>query len=353
MSNGGTDGAVGVCIPTIARPQAIEAVLTSVAEQQLQPRVILVVDASEDNETEAACERMSTRFPRNVLRHVRSLRGLPSQRCIGIDLLREADVDFVCMLDDDVTLAPDFLSRSVQFLESSGGADFGGISGYDAHGWGRAFGGTERIYSRLGLYDGELRAGRWLNCGRFLELSRLQPHKGVYPTDFIPAGHTVWRMEVFDHFLPPRDLTGYALLEDKHFSLRVATAYQVGVLGDALVWHVRSGGGRPGLVRLGFQIVRRQALLLRDCDAEPRLSRYAAFLAFSVVDFALSAVVRLVLLRFGLLLQLLGSLIGWVTCVVSPPALTKEALVRKGQSNRRYRRRDVGEGRASGRVRRR
>lgn len=324
-----SNAAVGVCIPTMSRPDAIERVLASVAEQELQPQVVLVVDASEDGETEAACKRMAARFPAGVIRHVRSARGLPSQRCIGIELLTEAGVDFVCMLDDDVTLGPDFLLKSVTFLGSAAGANYGGISGYDAYGWGKPFGGTEKIYSLLGLYDGELRAGRWLHCGRFLELSRLQPFEGIYATDFIPAGHTVWRMEVFDHFLPPRALPGYALLEDKHFSLRVASSYDVGVLGNAVVWHERTGGGRPGTMRLGFQLVRRQALLLRDCDSEQRLGRYVAFLSFMLVDFALSAVVRLVLLRFRSLLELAGSVVGWVSCLVAPPRRTIDALVRR------------------------
>ena len=322
-----THAAVGICIPTRARADAVEKVLTSIAEQELLPQVVLVVDASEDAETEAACERTAARFSAGVVRHVRSAPGLPSQRCVGIELLRAAGVEFVCMLDDDVTLAPDFLSKCVNFLESGPGSTFGGISGYDAHGWGRPFGGTEKIYSRLGLYDGELRAGRWLFCGRFLELSRLQQLEGIWTTDFIPAGHTVWRMDVFDHFLPPRALPGYALMEDKHFSLRVASSYDVGVLGDAVVWHKRTGGGRPGTMRLGFQAVRRQALLLRDCDPAARPSRYLAFLSFLLVDFVVSAVVRLALLRFRSLIELFGSVFGWISCVVAPPRRTIDALV--------------------------
>ncbi len=317
---------VGVCIPTAGRPRAVETVLGSIAEQALAPAAVVVVDASEDAGTEAVCREMSTAFPDGVLRHVVSERGLPSQRCRGIEQLAALGVRYVCMLDDDVTLAPDFLSEAVRFLESDAGAGFGGISGYDARGWGEEFERLERVYARVGLYDGEIRPGRWLYCGRFLELGRLKPFDGVYESAFIPGGHTVWRMEVFDHFLPPRDLPGYALLEDKHLSLRVATRYTLGVLGRAVVWHDRATGGRPKRVRMGFTRVRREALLLRDCDPQPTMRRYAAFLGFVLIDLVVRSVVRITRMRWATIPDLVGSIAGWLSCIVRPPGPTADAV---------------------------
>jgi glycosyltransferase involved in cell wall biosynthesis len=326
---------VGVCIPTVGRPQAVERALRSLAEQQLRPEVVLVVDASDDGETEDVCRRSATIFGDGVLRHIHTTSGLPGQRCIGIEALRAAGVRYVCMLDDDVTLAPDFLSRAERFLESEAGSAFGGISGYDAQGWGEEFERLERVYARLGLYDGDVRPGRWLYCGRFLEVGRLKPFAGIYETEFIPGGHTVWRTEVFDYFLPPRDLRGYALLEDKHLSLRVRTRYALGVLGGAVVLHDRVGGGRPGRVRMGFMRVRREALLLRDCDPEPTLRRYAAFLGFVLVDLAVRSVVRLSRLRWWTIPDLIGSAAGWVSCVIRPPGPTRDALTAPRTIHRR------------------
>lgn len=326
---------VGVCIPTAGRPRAVELVLRSVSEQQLPPEVVLVVDASDDDQTADVCREMSPKFPKGVLQHVRTERGLPAQRCHGIDVLKASGVRYACMLDDDVTLAPDFLGQVVRFLESDAGAVFGGISGYDAQGWGESFERLERIYARLGLYDGEIRPGRWLYCGRFLELGRLDPFEGIHRSDFIPGGHTVWRMEVFDHFLPPRELPGYALLEDKHLSLRVATRFALGVLGHALVWHDRASGGRPKRVRMGFTRVRREALLLRDCDPQPTLRRYTAHLAFVLLDLVVRSVVRISRMRWTAIPDLIGSIAGWVSCVVSPPGPTRDALASPRSGRRR------------------
>jgi hypothetical protein len=211
-------------------------------------------------------------------------------------------------------------------MESEAGAGFGGISGYDAQGWGEEFERLERFYARVGLYDGEIRPGRWLYCGRFLELGRLEPFDGIYESQFIPGGHTVWRMEVFEHFLPPRELPGYALLEDKHLSLRVGTRYGLGVLGRAEVRHDREAAGRPQRVRMGFTRVRWEALLLRDCDARPTLRRYAAFVGFVLIDLVVRTLVRISRMRWAAIPDLVGSIAGWVSCIVYPPGPTKDAV---------------------------
>lgn len=317
---------LAVCIPTCGRPDAIKNALQNLAEVNATPGAVLVVDASADRGTEVACREMSSLFPDGVLRYVRSERGLPLQRCHGIELLRPEGFRYVCMLDDDVTLAPDFLDQVVGFLESDRGRGYGGISGYGVLDWGKPFDRRERLYSRLGLYKGELRPGRWLYCGRLLTLAHLGPFEGIHPSDYIPGGHTIWRMEVFDRFLPPRALSGYALWEDVHLSLRVGTAYHLGVLGQAHASHHHAAGGRPGRVRLGFQSFRRQALLLRDCDPHPTLRRYLAFLGFSFLDLLVRTVARSARLRFGALPHIFGSAAGWLSCVVRPPVPTSDSL---------------------------
>lgn len=318
---------VGVCIPTADRPDAVERVLVSIAEQRLAPHRVVVVDASRDDATQIACRKTESMLPYDVLRYERCQRSLPLQRCRGIDVLRASGASLICMLDDDVTLSPDFLAETVGFLSSADGAAYGGVSGYDVQGWGQGFERLEVLYNRIGLFDGPLEPGRWLRCGRFLELGRLQPFHGVRDVQFVPGGHTVWRSEVFDTFQPARDLRGYALLEDKHLSLRVGSRFKLGVLGHALVWHDRASGGRPRPIAMAFTRTRREALLLRDCDPHPTLRRYAAFVGFTAIDLAVRAVVRLVRGRWSMLPDLAGSIGGWITCVLRPPGPTRDALV--------------------------
>lgn len=330
---------VAVCVPTAGRPEAVKRVLASVAQQELLPAAVLVVDSSNDDATETVCSEVSSHFPSGILRHERSLPGLTRQRRHGVSLLRaDEGIRYVCMLDDDVTIAPDFLAVTVAFLESAQGQPFGGVSGYDLRGWGRPFDRLDRLYARLGVYDGALRPGRWLYCGRFLELSRLSAFHGLHQSEFLGGGLTIWRMDVFEHFLPPSIMDGYALLEDKHLSLRVATRFRLGVLGQAHVWHDRYEGGRPRRFAMGYGQIRREALLLRDCDPSPSWLRYVVFLVFTFGDLMLQTVANLLTLRRDALPRLLGRAAGWVACVVRPPPASQDALVPSGRGQRVNRR---------------
>lgn len=327
MSATPQDRVVGVCIPTLSRPISLRRVLDSLSEQELAPATVLVMHAGDDPETQSVCKQMAGRFAPGVVRHVATERGLTRQRRRGIELLRSSGVTYACMLDDDVTLEPNFLSDVVNFLASQEGREYGGISGYNESDWGTSFDRLERIYSRLRIYDGELRPGRWLFCGRLLTLNRLSRGDGVLRSDFLPGGHTVWKIRVFDDYLPPSELDGYALYEDVHFSLRVATRYELGVMGNAVVQHHHAPGGRPKRVGMALTRVRRLALLLRDCDPKPTLRRYAAFLGVTFVDILARAATALMQGRAKAVPGLLGSLLGWLSCVLAPPRPTRDALV--------------------------
>lgn len=328
---------VAVCIATCNRTAAMADALETLSKQDLVPGAILVVDASDDDGTRILCEAVGDLFPAGVLRYERSAKGLPLQRRRGIARLRDDGVRYICMMDDDVTLAPDFLSKIVTFMDSDEGEAYGGVSGYSMIGWGVPFERLERLYASLGIYDGDLRAGRWLYCGALLLLSRLAPFAGIRDADYIAGTHAVWRTEVFDRYLPPAELGGYALWEDVHLSLRVGTSYRLGVLGDAHAWHHRAAGGRPGKARIGFQSLRRQALVLRDCDPTPTRRRYVAFLAFSLLDVVARSVWSVVRLRPSVLPHQVGSVLGWLTCVLRPPRPTGDALHKAGSARSRSR----------------
>jgi hypothetical protein len=133
-------------------------------------------------------------------------------------------------------------------------------------------------------------------------------------------------MEVFDHFRPPVEI-GYKRAEDKHFSLRVRTRYRLGVVCNAIVRHEGAHThARFGLWRLGFYHLRSRAQLLRDCDPEPTILRYLAFLGFNLLHLPVRAAVALVRGDVRDLVVVLGSLAGWATCAVSPPRPTRDAL---------------------------
>src|SRR5256885_690402 len=111
---------VAVCIPTVDRPESVRALLGSLAEQELMPDVIVVVDGTGSPETEQVCDEFRRGPSATTLWFERSERGLTRQRRHAIDTVRyrKKAIDYICFLDDDVRLDPTFLSTIVQFMES-------------------------------------------------------------------------------------------------------------------------------------------------------------------------------------------------------------------------------------------
>ncbi len=318
---------VAVCIPTMERPDEVRRLLLSLLAQKRPADAVLIVDGSRSETTRKVCEELSARFAPNSLVCEKSPAGLTLQRRRGIENLRQDPrVRYIGFLDDDVVLEPDFLSLIVGFMESDDGKDCGGVCGYDLVDWGKPFGFTEKLYHRLGIFDGELRPGRWLYCGYFVELDHLPPSTGVCETEFLPGMLTVWRSEVFDHFLPPLQMPGYALNEDKHFSLRVGTRFRLAVHCGARASHLRAHSGRPTRVRFAYDGVRAFALMIRECDPAPTIRRYLAFLAFQLLWIPAYLAGAIARRRVSDLKFALGLALGWISCVVHPPARTPDGL---------------------------
>ncbi len=328
--------AVAVCIPTADRPEWVEALLRNLTEQALAPDRILVVDGSRGPETGQVCENLNDLYEPGRLRYEKWDRGLTLQRRRGIEMLqRSASVKYVCMLDDDVTIPNDFLSKTVSFLESADGREFGGVCGYETEGYGKPFTKLERLYSRLGLFDGELRAGRWLYCGEFLELSKVEELAGVFETSFLPGGITVWNMSVFDDVLPPIKFAGYRGGEDKHLSLRVGLRYRLGVLGEARIQHHSArGGARPGKFRTAYLEMRNKAIILKDCDPKPTIGRYLSFLGFNFLNLGARLILLMALREFNQVTHFAGSLTGLLHCTVAPPRSSPDSMVRNSEKMR-------------------
>lgn len=330
MSISDDDFRVAVCIPTLDRPDEVSRALRSLLTQERPAEIVLIVDSSSSDETRLVCQELAGRLAPNTLLYERTQRGLTLQRRRGIERLREDPrLRYICFLDDDVAVEPDFLSTIVGFMESDEGKHYGGVSGYDVVDWGRPFGFTEKLYNRLGIFDGELRPGRWLYCGYFVELDHLALSTDVCNTRFLPGGLTVWRSEVFDRFLPPLHMPGYALNEDKHFSLRVGTRFRLAVHCGARASHMRAATGRPPLVRFAYNGVRALALMIRECDLSPTVRRYLAFLAFQLLwipPYVAGAIARR---RPSDLKFALGMALGWISCIIRPPRRTPDGLPRR------------------------
>src|SRR5260221_14648391 len=114
---------VSAIIPTYNRAKSLQKTLLSLAKQNFQFSEIIIVDASDDVETELLC---STGIPmlRSQLIFQRAVtKGAASQRNEGV---ANATQSFVAFMDDDIYLEPFSLERLLHGFEIN--HDAGGIS---------------------------------------------------------------------------------------------------------------------------------------------------------------------------------------------------------------------------------
>jgi GT2 family glycosyltransferase len=225
--------------------------LGSLAEQDRVPDQLVIVDASQDSETEAIAKAFSTSRSELDVVYVRvqpPLVGLTRQR--NQALLRTG-TELVAFFDDDILLRPGCLRE----LEAVHRADAGtvGVAAYIENErsspnllW--------RLRRRLGIVP-ELEPGRYARSGMSIPWSFLTPGEGTQAGDWLPGGATMWRTELARRLGFLEAFEGYGQGEDLEFSLRAGRCGRLLVARSARVVHEHVGGGRPSAFRLGYMAI--------------------------------------------------------------------------------------------------
>ncbi len=105
---------VSVIIPTYNRADKIDKAIQSVLNQTYQNFEIIIIDDSENNETEKVVQTFKD--PRIKYIHNKKRGNMPKARNQGV---RESSPDskYIAFLDDDDILLPQFLEKTVKILE--------------------------------------------------------------------------------------------------------------------------------------------------------------------------------------------------------------------------------------------
>jgi glycosyltransferase involved in cell wall biosynthesis len=304
---------LSLCICTAKRSQILERLLVNISEQVLIPDEILVVDGAKEISTKDVVMKCNTLFPKEIIKYIPSDLGLTFQRNVGID---NSIGEYICMLDDDVILEPDCLESMINFLDSKAGLSFAAISAYITNEYGRDFYKLERLFHKIGIYDGELKPGRWLYCGEFLELSTLKPFDGIYESQALPAGAAMFRKRIIEKVRPiPKFNFGG---EDKHWTLRISNIHKIGVLGNAKLVHehVASGVRKPKIIQ-GAISARNRAIILSDCDPNPSYKRYIVFMLYSLFKNSINTILIILTFKWndG---WIIGQWAGWFKNFIKP-----------------------------------
>jgi len=246
---------ISVVVPTYQRPEQIEPLLATFAEQTIPPAEIIIVDGAppDDIRTETVVRQIAVDYPIPI-RYIRSdRRGTSVQRNIGVE---HAEHEFVALIDDDIRLEPSFLEEIIRVLLADTDKRIGGVCGYIGNQHLDQISSLRwRLYRWLRLFS-TYEPGRYdRQTGYPINTYMHPPFEGVREVDFLSGGYTVWRREVFDGGLRFVPFFETGPLEDVHLSLRVATRWRLLQCGSARCQHLHAPSGRPNRQNAGYRAV--------------------------------------------------------------------------------------------------
>lgn len=261
---------VGIVMRTRNRPLLLRRALESVADQTFDDWHLVVVNhAGDPGPVDEAVEAISPRVKGKIeVVHLDDGGGMERASNAGLDRL---DASYVAVHDDDDSWLPEFLARTVAFLDDDAHQSYGGVVTHGIKRWERVTGDeVEHIIDEdLDGVTGHLDAQRLFGWNRFLPINFL-----VRSAVFDVVGR-------FNEDLP--------VIGDWDFHLRVAAVTDIGFIPERLArYHLRVEGDHLNTITAGVDrhldvdARVRAAMLRRYLDADP--SRLGLLVALSHDD---------------------------------------------------------------------
>lgn len=232
-----------VVIPTLNRPGYLEKCLASIAKQTVMPEECIIVDQSDNEKTRELFEATDLGPTRKVYAHQKT-KSLILARNNGIK--RAAKTEFLCFLDDDLELFPDFFEKLMHPFRAYPERDYaGGMGTFEALEWKR-----DR-FSEFFLLP-HYGSGKFLTNGQ-----PTFPHwkQEFCEVEFLSGGITMYRTEIIKRFMFDERLIGYGYGDDVDVSYRVSREYKLFYEPKAKCKHDTHSTGRdPGKIHRKYQL---------------------------------------------------------------------------------------------------
>ena len=224
---------ISVIIPTRNRATVLLKTLSTVAIQSVQPFEVIVVDASEKDETSIVCQK-GIEGLQSKLVYVKALvMGAATQRNQGIALSSQP---FIAFMDDDVYLEANCFHLLWNAINSA--PDIGGVNALVTNQQFHPIGKVSRIVYSSFATKKELDSleGRTIGPSVNFLCSEHNVNE-LIPVDWLNLGLTIYRRvalpePVFDpHFI------GYSYMEDAALSFVVKRNWKLYTVRDARLFH--------------------------------------------------------------------------------------------------------------------
>jgi len=254
---------ISVLIPTADRAQMLKVVFNCLLAQTVLPKQVVIVDASESDETQRLCEEWRSSFSGILCYEKAKCRGAAAQRNQGINSTTEP---FILFMDDDIEFGPDCVDKLFTLLERDEEKTWGGVNAMITNQQygspGRLSRGLFRLVSRRNLpsYAG-------LCIGPVLTLlPQDDPSLPEYvQVEWLNTTCTLYRREALPTPLFTTYFTGYSLGEDVNLSLIVGRNWQLANARTArIVHHSYAGHDKPkGMQLAKMSLVNRYYIMTR------------------------------------------------------------------------------------------
>lgn len=274
---------VTAVIPTRNRRDALERTLASLAAQSVQPAEVIVVDASDGDETASLCRGRPSGL-QSAMRHIPTQRrGAAAQRNEGV---RHASGGVVAFMDDDILFEPECFARLLEALRSD--ERLGGVNAMIVNqSYHRPGKWTSMLLAVLDGKRADTFAGRCVGPAFNLLPEDRQELPAVVPVEWLNTTCTLYRREAlpeptFDPFFQ-----GYSLGEDITLSLRVGRNWKLANARTARIYHDSQPGDhkRSWSVLSEMELVNRH-YIMTEILGRTRASDYARLALFQAFQTA-------------------------------------------------------------------
>lgn len=272
---------------TYMRSKSLMTLMKSVTAQTLYPNEILIIDASENDETKVMLD--SEQFKHLKYFKVETQhKGLTKQRNFGINQVSE-HIEIVCFLDDDIILEKDYFEQLTKTYKAK--TDALAVGGYITNEakWDKVidtyvpkkkeffFDGFKRKDSQryvlrkyLGLQP-DVPPGFSPLFSHARSVGFLPPSNKIYPVELFMGGVSSYKKEVFQHVRFSEYFSGYGLYEDADFCLRISQLGKLYINTAARCEHHHESSGRPNYFKYGKMVVENGWYIWRTKSPKPNL----------------------------------------------------------------------------------
>ncbi|MEB3209754.1 MAG: glycosyltransferase [Leptolyngbyaceae bacterium] len=224
---------VSAIIPTRNRKKVLERTLNSLAKQSLQPVEMIIVDASDNEDTERLCKANVSGLKTHIHYYKALDKGAAVQRNQAMTHARQ---NVIWLLDDDIVLEPECVMRLWTALQQE--TNLGGVNAMITNQQYLPPGYLSRLLFQIlhGSYE-ESYAGKCIGPAMNLLPEDRSDLPDVVPVEWLNTTCVMYRREALPHPLFPEQFKGYSLMEDVTLSLTVGKQWKLANARTARIFH--------------------------------------------------------------------------------------------------------------------